>query len=68
MSEELDKFAKKVKESAGRATNEVKEHLPHYSKTEVREMLDDLYESIKHGDNEHQTWLKFKIEEFKKKV
>lgn len=27
--------------------------------------LNDLYEEIKHGDDEHQRWLKEKIETFK---
>lgn len=29
-----------------------------------KELLDNLYEEIKHGDEEHQKWLKNKINEF----
>lgn len=31
----------------------------------ISTFLDELYEEIKHGDEEHQRWLKSKIEEFK---
>ena len=30
-------------------------------------MLNNLYEEIKHGDDEHQKWLKDKIQEFIKR-
>ena len=35
---------------------------------DTNKVLDDLYEEIKHGDDEHQKWLKDKIEEFKKSI
>lgn len=31
---------------------------------DLRKILDSLYEAIKHGDEEHQQWLKDKIDEF----
>lgn len=34
----------------------------------ISPILDSLYEQIKHGDKEHQEWLKNKIEEFKKTI
>jgi bacterioferritin (cytochrome b1) len=32
--------------------------------TNTAEILRKLYEEIKHGDEEHQQWLKDKIEQF----
>lgn len=37
-----------------------------YSKTEIRLLFDKLYQQIKHGDEEHQTWLLNKINQFVK--
>lgn len=39
-----------------------------FIKAVASKVLDDLYEEIKHGDEEHQKWLKDKIEEFKKSL
>ncbi len=30
----------------------------------IKEILNQLYDEIKHGDEEHQQWLKDKIDEF----
>lgn len=35
-----------------------------YAKTETENKIRELYEHIKHGDAEHQLWLKNKIEQF----
>jgi bacterioferritin (cytochrome b1) len=34
-------------------------------RTKIDKLLNDLFEKIKHGDQEHQDWLKNSIEEFK---
>lgn len=39
-----------------------------YTQEGVVILLDRLYEEIRHGDEEHQKWLKDKIEEFKKSL
>jgi hypothetical protein len=31
-------------------------------------LLDQVYETIKHGDEEHMKWLKDKVEELKKEL
>lgn len=38
--------------------------MPVTKDTRVSKALNDLYEVIKHGDDEHQKWLRDKIEEF----
>lgn len=43
-------------------------HFDEIIKSRIQEKLDELYEDIKHGDEEHQKWLKDKIEEFKKSL
>jgi hypothetical protein len=44
------------------------EHVPTYSRAHVKELLDKLYEESKHGDNEHQQWLKAKFDSFKQTI
>lgn len=34
---------------------------------DINKLLNTLYEEIKHGDQDHQDWLKNKIEQFKNK-
>jgi hypothetical protein len=40
------------------------EHVPTYSRAHVKELFDKLYEDIKHGDSDHQRWLRDKIHNF----
>lgn len=46
----------------------VKEIAIEASKVFSYNLLDYVYESIKHGDDEHQKWLKDKIEEVKREI
>lgn len=40
--------------------------MPAYKRRIVKKAFNDLYDEIKHGDDEHQKWLKDKMEDFLK--
>ena len=66
--EQLSELIKKNVKRAQKIGEEILDNAPIYSRNEVYELLDKLYEDVKHGDDDHQKWLKDKIEEFKKGV
>lgn len=39
-----------------------------YSKEEISKLFSDLFQEIKHGDQEHQDWLEDKIKQFLNKL
>lgn len=45
-----------------------KKDLTFYGHKRVLDMFDELYEEVKHGDEEHMKWLKDKIEDFKARI